>query len=136
MKNTTPRNAGEKHLVLIVDDEAVNREMLQLILAEEYDTLTAVDGESALDLIRENSPRLSLILLDLLMPGMHGLEVLRILREEPELRHIPVIVLTADREAEVKSLRAGAVDFLPKPYPDPEVILVRIARTIELNEDR
>ena len=136
MKNTTPRNAGEKHLVLIVDDEAVNREMLQLILAEEYDTLTAVDGESALAIIRENSPRLSLILLDLLMPGMHGLEVLRILREEPELRHIPVIVLTADREAEVKSLRAGAVDFLPKPYPDPEVILVRIRRTIELNEDR
>lgn len=130
------RTAAGKHLILVVDDELVNREILKMILEQEYDTLTAQDGESALDIIRENSERLSLILLDLLMPGMHGLEVLHVLQEDPALKHIPVIVLTADQKAETESLRAGAVDFLTKPYPPQEVILARVQRTIELAEDR
>ena len=132
-------NAGTNdgnHLILIVEDEWVNREILSEILRSEYETLTAADGESALKIIRENSARLSLILLDLLMPGIHGLEVLRILQEDPALRHIPVIVLTADHQAEVESLQAGAVDFLSKPYPQPEVILARVRRIIRMNEDR
>ena len=132
-------NAGTNdgnHLILIVEDEWVNREILSEILRSEYETLTAADGESALQIIRENSGRLSLILLDLLMPGIHGLEVLRILQEDPALRHIPVIVLTADHQAEVESLQAGAVDFLSKPYPQPEVILARVRRIIRMNEDR
>ncbi len=132
-------NAGTNdgnHLILIVEDEWVNREILSEILRSEYETLTAEDGESALKIIRENSARLSLILLDLLMPGIHGLEVLRILQEDPALRHIPVIVLTADHQAEVESLQAGAVDFLSKPYPQPEVILARVRRIIRMNEDR
>ena len=127
---------GGRHLLLIVEDEAVNREILKETLREEYDILTAGDGETALKTIRENIRQLSLVLLDLGLPGIHGLEVLRILREDPELRRIPVIVLTMDREAEVESLRAGAADFLPKPYPDREVILARIGRTIEMTEDR
>ena len=132
-------NAGTNdgnHLILIVEDELVNREILSEILRSEYETLTAADGESALQIIRENSARLSLILLDLLMPGIHGLEVLRILQEDPALRHIPVIVLTADHQAEVESLQAGAVDFLSKPYPQSEVILARVRRIIRMNEDR
>ena len=136
MSNGNSRNPAGKHLVLIVDDELVNRELLKLILENDYDTLTAEDGESALKIIREKSDRLSLILLDLLMPGMHGLEVIRTLQDDPELKHIPVIVLTADQKAEVESLRAGAVDFLSKPYPEPEVILARVGRIIEMTEDR
>ena len=135
-KNAAARAAGGRHLILIVDDELINRELLRMILEQEYDTLTAPDGESALEAVRQNSKRLSLILLDLLMPGMHGLEVLRNLQEDPELRHIPVIVLTADQQAEVESLRAGAVDFLSKPYPEREVILARVSRTIEMTENR
>ncbi len=134
--NIHSRTSAEKHLVLIVDDELINREILKMLLEEEFETLTAPDGESALKLIRENDPRLSLILLDLLMPGMHGIEVLHILQEDPDLSHIPVIVLTADQKAEVESLHAGAVDFISKPYPDREVILARVRRTIEMIEDR
>ena len=138
MQNTqaNPRTADRKHLILIVDDEPVNREILRMILEEEYEPLTAADGETALRIIRENSEKLSLVLLDLLMPGMHGLEVLQKLQEDPAVKHIPVIVLTADQQAEVESLRAGAVDFLSKPYPDREVILARVRRTIEMTEDR
>lgn len=138
MQNTqaNPRTADRKHLILIVDDEPVNRDILRMILEEEYEPLTAADGETALSIIRENSEKLSLVLLDLLMPGMHGLEVLQKLQEDPAVKHIPVIVLTADQQAEVESLRAGAVDFLSKPYPDREVILARVRRTIEMTEDR
>lgn len=131
-----PHATADRHLVLIVDDELVNREILKLVLEEEYDTITAADGETALSLIRQYAANLSLILLDLLMPGMHGLEVLRAIQDDPDMKHIPVIVLTADQQAEVESLRAGAVDFLSKPYPDREIILARVHRVIEMTESR
>ena len=124
-----------KRLVLIVDDELINRELLKLNLEDEYETLTAPDGETALNLIRERAEDLSLVLLDLLMPGMHGLDVIREMKADEGLRHIPVIVLTADSKAEVESLKRGAVDFIAKPYPEREVILARVKRTIQLYEN-
>ena len=129
-------SANGKRLVLIVDDEDINRELLNLVLKDDFETLMAADGESALQIIREKYNTLSLILLDLLMPGMHGLEVIKILKNDPEFKNIPVIVLTADQEAEVASLQLGAADFIPKPYPKKEVILTRVLRAIELSEDR
>jgi len=129
-------SANGKRLIMIVDDELINRELLAMTLQDEYETVTASDGQQALGMIREKSDMLSLILLDLLMPGMHGLDLLKTLKEDPELKHIPVIVLTADQEAEVASLKLGAADFIPKPYPKREVILTRVLRTIELSEDR
>ena len=129
-------SANRKRRVLIVDDEWINRELLKKALEEEYEVLTASDGQTAMRLIRERNSTLSLILLDLMMPGMHGLDVLRALREDSDLRKIPVIVLTSDRQAEVESLKLGAVDFIPKPYPVQAVILARVTRTIELSEDR
>ena len=125
-----------KRLVLIVDDEAINRELLNLVLQDEYETIFAADGESALEIIREKSEVLSLILLDLLMPGMHGLDLIKILKNDQNLKDIPIIVMTADQEAEVASLQLGASDFIPKPYPTKEVILTRVVRSIELSEDR
>ncbi|MDO4400896.1 MAG: EAL domain-containing protein [Coriobacteriia bacterium] len=129
-------SANGKRLVLIVDDEAINRELLGIVLKDNYETVFAADGEEALQVIRENSETLSLILLDLLMPGMHGLDLLKILKNDQQLKDIPIIVLTSDQEAEVTSLQLGAADFIPKPYPKPEVILTRAARSIELSEDR
>ncbi|MBQ3880373.1 MAG: EAL domain-containing protein, partial [Oscillospiraceae bacterium] len=58
------------------------------------------------------------------------------IKRDPKIQHIPVIVMTADQSAEVESLRLGAIDFIPKPYPQREVILARVKRTIELSEDR
>ncbi len=87
-------------------------------------------------MIRDNKDSLSLVLLDILMPGMSGLEVLKAVREDNSLSGIPVIVMTAEREAEIESLNLGATDFIPKPYPPIGVILARVLRTIELFEDR
>ena len=132
----TFRSAGGKRTVLVVDDEAINRDILGINLEDDYDVLYASDGLEALEMLGENSQIVSLILLDLLMPQMHGLEVLTRIKRDPKIQHIPVIVMTADQSAEVESLRLGAIDFIPKPYPQREVILARVKRTIELSEDR
>ena len=124
-----------KHKILIADDEEINREIMADVL-QEYDALLAEDGEQALQLIREYQDQLSLILLDIHMPGLSGLELLRILREDAELRTIPVIVVTSDHGAEVDCLNLGAVDFITRPYPHARVIQARVKRVIELSEDR
>ena len=125
-----------KRLILIVDDELINRELLGMTLESEYELIYAEDGEQAMKLCRENRNMLSLVLLDLMMPVMSGSEVLKKIKDDPELKNIPVIVATSDKEAEVESLIMGAVDFIPKPYPPADVIIARVHRTIELYEDR
>ena len=77
-----------------------------------------------------------MILLDLNMPVKSGMDVLRELKEDAQLRHIPVIVVTSDQNAEVESLQIGAIDYIPKPYPQQGIILARVLKAIELSEDR
>ncbi len=129
-------SANGKRRVLVVEDEAINQEILGFILQDEYDLIFAATGAEALEAIRTESELISLVLLDLNLPDMHGLDVLRALKENPQAASIPVIVMTADKDAEVESLTLGAIDFIPKPYPQPKVIHARIRRTIELSEDR
>ena len=125
-----------KRRILIAEDEEINRALLCVALEEQFEVLAAEDGGAAMEAIQANRGSLSLILLDLNMPVMGGMEILRAIKEDPSLRSIPVIVLTADRAAEVDCLALGAVDFILKPYPVPEVILARVNRTVELFEDR
>ena len=97
--------------VLIVDDIEANVKLLEAKLTSEYfDILTACDGESALEVARTQSP--DLILLDVMMPGMDGIEVCRALRADKSTAHIPVVMLTAlsDVEDRVRGLEAGADD--------------------------
>lgn len=122
--------------ILVVEDEPINQELLTFILKDVYEVITAADGASALEIVRAQHDTLSLILLDLNLPDLHGLEVLRRLKDDQQYAMLPVIVMTADKEAEVESLSFGAVDFIPKPYPQPKVVLARVLRTIELYEDR
>ena len=129
-------SANGKRLVLVVDDEAINRELMGLILESDYELIYAENGQVALEKIRQYRDVLSLVLLDLMMPVVPGKEVLRQIKADTAIRHIPVIVLTADQNAEVESLSLGATDFIPKPYPKAGVIQARVRRTIELSEDR
>ncbi|MBO5573618.1 MAG: EAL domain-containing protein [Clostridium sp.] len=128
--------SDRKRRILVADDEFINREMLKAVLEQDYEVIIAEDGEEALNIIRDRKNMLSLIILDLQMPKMHGLEVLRAYKSDPALALIPAIVMTADQTAEVECLRQGAIDFISKPYPLPEVILARVLRIIELSEDR
>ncbi|MBR1392400.1 MAG: EAL domain-containing protein [Ruminococcus sp.] len=135
MQETERREKNIRRKVLVVDDEAVNRRLLGFIISRDYEVIYAENGTQALELIRENERTLSLIMLDLLMPEMDGYELLEILHADGHLHRIPVIVLTSEKSAEVKSLQLGAADFIPKPYDMPEVILARVHRSIELAED-
>lgn len=129
----TPKN-DFRRTVLVVDDEPVNREMLGEILKTDYEVLYAENGTEALGILRSHKERISLVLLDLLMPEIDGYEVLQSVKDDDVLSKIPVIVLTSEKGAEVKSLQLGAVDFLKKPYDMPEVILARVRRSIALAE--
>ena len=125
-----------KRLVLVADDELVNREMLGLVLDGEYEVIYAKDGHEAFDLMYRHKDDLSLVLLDLNMPELPGFKLLEHVQEDPDLKNIPIIVVTADQDSEVKSLGLGAVDFIPKPFPRADIIRARARRTIELYEDR
>ena len=123
-------------LVLVVDDQEINRDVLGMILEDDYEIIYASNGQEALELIQSNRERLSVVLLDLLMPVMDGFEVLGRMRADENLKQIPVIVLTAEKNAELKALQMGAADFITKPFDMHEVILARVGRIIELSEGR
>ena len=121
--------------ILIVDDEAINRELLGNIIQSEYKVIYAADGKEALEKIHSEGNTISLVLLDLLMPVMNGNEVLKTMNDEGLITEIPVIVLTSDKSSEIESLKLGAADFLTKPYDLPEVILARVRHSIQLFEN-
>ena len=125
-----------KRMVLVVDDEEINREILGGILEDQYEVLYAEDGEKALAVIEEQGPLLSLVLLDLMMPVIDGFGVIDRMQEDVVFRNIPVIVLTSDESSEIASLKKGAADFIKKPYDMPEKILARVRRIIALYEER
>ena len=125
-----------KRRVLIVDDEMINRELLSAILSQNYEIATASNGREAMDALAQPDADFSLILLDLLMPVMDGFEVIERCKADEHLRRIPIIVMTSEKSAEVRSIRMGAADFITKPYNLPEVILARCERIIELSEGR
>ena len=130
------RPAVETRRILLVEDEFINQEILKLYLQEEYEVVIAGTGGEALDILRKEYETLSLILLDLNLPDIHGLEVLREVKGDVRYARLPVIVMTADSDAEVECLTLGAIDFIPKPYPQQKVVQARVLRTIELSEDR
>lgn len=109
--------------VLVVDDEPDIVTLVTYNLKKDgYAVTSASDGGAALGLIRKSLP--DLVVLDLMLPGIHGLELCRILRSDPRTRGIPVIMLTAkgDEPDRVQGLEAGADDYLAKPFSPRELI--------------
>jgi PAS domain S-box-containing protein len=130
-----PDNATARARVLLADDNADMRDYLTRLLAGSYEISAAADGEEALAAARRARP--DLILTDVMMPGLDGFGLLEKLRDDPELRGVPVIVLSARAgdEAKVEGLRRGADDYLVKPFSARE-LLARIAANIELSRTR
>ncbi|HEV2056588.1 MAG TPA: response regulator [Methylomirabilota bacterium] len=119
-------------LVLIADDNAMNLDILQARLtAHGYEILTATDGEAALSLAREKHP--DLILLDVMMPGLDGLEVCRRLKGDPSLPFMPLIMVTAraDSRDVVSGLEAGADEYLTKPV-DQAALVARVKSMLRI----
>lgn len=120
--------------ILVVDDEKLVRTMLSDELATlGYEVFKAGSGEEALDIIGEISP--DVILLDVIMPGLDGYEVCKMLKSSEATLHIPVIMLTGltDKEAKIRGLDAGALDFLNKPV-DMLELSVRLKNMLQIKE--
>ena len=114
----------------------INQAILSAVLESEYQVIPANDGAEALQKLREYRDSISLILMDLIMPNMSGMEALKQIRAVQDYQDIPVIIASGDQSSEIECLRIGASDFIQKPYPEAGVILARVRRAIELFEGR
>ncbi len=119
--------------VLIVDDIDINRLILSEILGDRYEIVEAESGIEAVDYLF-NEPKLpSAVLLDIIMPGLDGFEVLKIIKADPRTENIPILFITAaDADVnETRVLQEGAVDFISKPF-NPDVVKARLHNHIQL----
>lgn len=122
--------------VLIVEDQKLNREMLQDILEPNYEIVCADNGLDALNILLEDGEKFSAVLLDILMPIMDGYEVMRVMQKTPHLSKIPVLVTSQafEEEYELKALNMGASDFISKPY-NAEILKKRLHNLIQMHEN-
>ena len=128
-----PQANAVKSKVLVVDDERMNLNALHGLLRDEYQIMAAISGEQALKAALSGKP--DLILLDINMPDMDGLEVCRRLKADPLTREIPVIFITGktEEEDEVHGFEVGAVDYIPKPF-NPVIVKARVQTHARLKQ--
>jgi two-component system sensor histidine kinase/response regulator len=120
--------------ILIVDDEAMNRDLLVALLAPHgHNLIEAASGEAALAEVKRSA--VDLVVLDVLMPGIDGLEVTRRLRQRPASEYLPIVLVTAlnDQASKIEGLSAGADEFLSKPI-DGRELQVRTSNLLRLRE--
>lgn len=113
------RLQSQQPTILAVDDSVLIQELLKEVLADEYNVIVAANAQDALSLIYKEP--VALLLLDVWMPGVDGLELCRTLRSLPQYEHLPIIMLTAKDKVfdKVQGRLAGATEYLTKPF-DPE----------------
>ena len=128
-------NMAARRTLLVVDDVEINRVILSEFFKDDYDIIEAFDGQRALDILTESGSAISAVLLDIMMPGMNGIQVLEIMAEDSFLSNIPVIVTSAEDEIEfsLKAIELGAVDYVSKPI-DSRLINVRVRNAITRRE--
>lgn len=126
----------DKQQILIVDDEEINRAVLNEMFREEYDILEAENGQDAIFQI-ENNHNIVLILLDVVMPVLNGFEVLKYMQEHELLEEIPVILITGEsvRDSEDEAYSYGVADVMHKPFY-PHIVRRRSKNIIELYQNK
>jgi len=117
--------------ILIVEDDKFLRELIaRKLSAENYEIIEAIDGEECLKKLKEAKP--DLVLLDLILPGIDGFEVLSKMKDDPALASVPVIILSnlGQREDIEKGLKLGAVDYLVKAHFTPNEIVEKVKNSL------
>lgn len=123
-----------KKVLLIADDDEMNRMIIRKFLKDTYDIIEAADGQEALDIVRENP--VDVLLLDIIMPRLDGLEMLQIVKKEDAFNDMGILVATSTKEkTERQALALGADDIVSKPY-DPVVIHKRLENIIAVKENQ
>jgi len=118
--------------ILIVEDDKFLRELIaQKLIKEGYNIVEAVDGEKGIKSVKEEKP--DLILLDLILPGIDGFEVLAKIKEDPVLSQIPVIILSnlGQKDDIERGLKIGAVDYLIKAHFTPGEIIEKVKAVLK-----
>ena len=125
LADLTDEPRDTRRTILVVDDNKDMRHFMSGIFSREYNVETAVDGKEAKELIR--SKHIDLVVTDLMMPNVDGLELTQFIKKNPETDHIPVILLTAKTaiESRLQALQYGADDYLTKPF-EPEYLRARV----------
>lgn len=121
--------------ILIVEDSAINRQILKKMLDQEYDIIEAVNGQEALDILKDEWFNLDLILLDIMMPVMDGYTFLSVIKDYPDYMTVPIIVTTSNdsEKDEIQALARGATDYIRKPY-HWQIVKHRINNIISLRQ--
>ena len=125
----------ENNYILVVDDEARMRKLIKdFLVAKGYSILEAGDGEEALKVFEENSNKITLILLDVMMPKLDGWSVLRQIRQESK---VPVIMLTArgEEQYELFGFELGVDEYISKPF-SPKILVARIKAILNRTEEK
>lgn len=125
-----------KRTILIVDDDEINGDILSSFLGGVFEIRRAFNGKECLDIISQEHEVIDLVVLDVMMPIMDGIEVLKHRQKSPLLKKIPFVIMTSDKEIEKECFLLGANDFIKKPYDNPDIIVARIQRMIELYDDK
>jgi len=127
--------ANKKYNILIIEDNEINRGILNAILEEDFNLLFAENGQIGMDLLRKHTTDIDMVLLDIVMPVMDGYAVLDEVRKDHQLKDIPIIITTGNEQVdeEVKCLQMGASDFVRKPY-NPVAVRLRVDSIFRLRE--
>ena len=110
--------------ILVVDDDNINRKLLNVLLKKtgKYEVIEAENGMEALNIIKNES--IDMVLLDIIMPVMDGIDLLKILKSDENCKSIPIIILTTDDTKKSEALAVGATNVLIKPIKEPELMKV------------
>ena len=126
-------NNADKLSIMIVDDSELNREILSSMLSSEFNILEAANGETCLSMLEKYGTDISIVLLDIVMPGMSGFDVLRVMNADHLIEDIPVIMISSDNsDSSVReAYEMGVSDYISRPF-DAKVVYHRVFNTIKL----
>ena len=124
---------NEHAKILIVDDDTMNRAVLSDLLCDEYEIIEAKDGDEAIQILEDKANEITLVLLDMIMPGRDGLEVLEVMNEKGWIKGTPVVMISAETASTPvsRAFSLGVTDFIYRPF-DQMVVQHRVRNTIDL----
>ena len=132
-EDSVPRES--KPVILVVDDVKMNRQIVKDAIGKEYAVVEAEDGEEALRILKHESSHISLVITDLCMPNMSGLELLEVINHLSHLKKIPVLVVTSYGDENIsKALQLGALDVIGRPYNE-EILRLRVKNILKLSRN-
>ena len=123
----------KRNVILVADDELMNRKILKKMFEEQYEVVDVADGQDVIDYLKDNSEKVACLLLDLLMPGKNGFDVMDYMTEQDTMDAIPTIMITGDdsKETEENAYNYGVSDIIYKPFV-PRVVMRRVKNVVDL----